>query len=58
MRTDFPRQVYAQRWQVESLFSRFKRRLGSHLRATSSGGQYRQVCARALAQNLTILKHP
>ena len=33
MRTDFNKEIYGQRWQVETVFSMIKRNYGSALRA-------------------------
>ena len=56
MRRSFPRDVYGQRWRVESAFSRKKRRLGSELRATSWAGQKREIRTRVLTHDLMILR--
>lgn len=56
MKRRFPREVYGQRWQVESVFSRMKRRLGSELRATSWMGQKREIRMRVLTHDLMILR--
>jgi transposase len=55
MRTHFPRKLYGQRWQIESVFSRHKRLLGSALRATSWKNQKREILLRLLVHNLMIL---
>jgi hypothetical protein len=55
MHTHFPRAKYRQRGQVESLFSRFKRRLGSTLRSRSWTAQCAEIHARVLAYNLGLL---
>jgi transposase len=46
---------YGQRWQIESSFSRNKRRLGSHLRARCEAAQLRECLLRVLTHNLLIL---
>lgn len=56
MRRRFLRKIYGQRWQVESAFSRYKRRLGSALSATSWMGQKREGYLRVLTYNLMILR--
>jgi hypothetical protein len=50
-----PRRLYGQRWQVESAFSRNKRRLGSALRARKWANQKKEIVLRALTHNLLIL---
>ena len=55
MRRRFPRKAYGQRWQMESIFSRNKRILGSALRATTWPAQKREIYARVLTHNLMIL---
>jgi len=55
MYEEFPEEIYGQRWQVESLISRMKRRLGSELRATSHSGRMAKLYAKVLTQALAIL---
>jgi len=55
MKRRFPTRVYGQRWQVESGFSRHKRRLGSALGATSWAGQKAEIYARVLTYDLMLL---
>jgi transposase len=49
------RRVYGQRWQVESGFSRAKRRLGSALRARKWTNQKKEIQLRVLTHNLMLL---
>jgi len=56
MKRRFFRRVYGQRWQIENVFSRYKRLLGSALRATSWTGQKREASLRVLVHNLMLLK--
>ena len=56
MKRRFFKRVYGQRWQVESAFSRHKRRLGSALAATSWAGQKREIYTRVLTHDLMLLK--
>jgi hypothetical protein len=51
----FPRRQYGQRWQVESVISRIKRRLGAALRARSDPARQRESDLRVLTHNLMIL---
>jgi transposase len=55
MREEFPRKLYGQRWQIESVFSRIKRRYGSVLSAKLDSSRSAQAYARFLAHNLAIL---
>lgn len=55
MRSRFPRKKYRQRWQVESIFSRFKRRLGSCMRARTDESRQAECFLRVLTYNLMIL---
>ncbi len=51
----FPRKVYGQRWQVESVFSRLKRCLGSALTARSTRRRQQECLLRVLTYDLMIL---
>lgn len=55
MKNRFPKHKYRQRWQVESIFSRFKRRLGHFLRSRSDESRGIECLFRVLAYNLMIL---
>ena len=55
MKVRFARRAFGQRWQVESAFSRHKRRLGSFLRARSEQARERECYLRVLTHNLMIL---
>ena len=55
MHTRFPRNLYGQRWQIETVFSMLKRNLGSSLRARQYHSQAREIRARILTHNLAIL---
>jgi hypothetical protein len=55
MQQRFPKKTYGQRWQVETVFSMFKRNLGASLRARSYHSQTREIRARILTHNLAIL---
>ena len=57
MRENFPKKLYGQRWQIETVFSMFKRNLGSALRSRRYQNQSREIRARILAHNLAILLH-
>jgi hypothetical protein len=47
---------YGQRWQVETVNSMIKRRLGSALRARVEGNQYREIILRAITHNVMIVR--
>ena len=49
------KRVYGQRWQVESAFSRHKRRLGSALGGRSDASRERECRLRVLTHNLMLL---
>jgi hypothetical protein len=51
----FHRRKYRQRWQAESVISRFKRRLGSALRGRSGQSRERESDLRVFTHNLMIL---
>jgi len=51
----FPAKTYGQRWQIETVFSMVKRRLGSALTARSCHSQNRETALRLLTHNLMIL---
>jgi hypothetical protein len=49
------KRVYGQRWQIETGFSRYKRLLGSALRARVWASQKREIVLRVVTQNLMLL---
>jgi hypothetical protein len=51
----FPRKIYGQRWQAETVFSMIKRNLDSALRARRVHSQNREALLRILTHNLMIL---
>ena len=51
----FHRRKYGQRWQVESVISRMKRRLGSALRGRTDAARQRESDLRVFTHNLMIL---
>jgi transposase len=55
MRSRFPKNKYRQRWQVESVFSRFKRRLGYALRARTDESRQTECFLRVLTYNLMVV---
>jgi hypothetical protein len=55
MRRRFHRRKYGQRWQVESVISRLKRRLGSGLRGRSDESRARESDLKVLTHDLMIL---
>ena len=55
MQRRFPKQLYGQRWQIETVFSMLKRNLGAALRARRYWSQGREIRLRVLTHNLMIL---
>jgi hypothetical protein len=55
MNWHFPKSKYRQRWQVESVFSRFKRRLGYALRARNSESRAVECLLRVVTYNLMVV---
>lgn len=55
MKEQFPAEHYGQRWQVESVISRLKRRLGAALRSRTDQGRTHECFLRVLTHNLMIL---
>lgn len=51
----FPKRTFGQRWQVESVFSRFKRRLGYALRARCDESRALECLMRVVTYDLMIL---
>jgi transposase len=47
---------YGQRWQVETVNSMLKRRLGSALRARKHQTQCREIVLRAITHNVMIVR--
>ena len=47
---------YGQRWQVETVNSMLKRRLGSALRARVEANQFREIILRAITHNVMIIR--
>ncbi len=58
MKSHFPKVLYGQRWQAETIISMLKRNLGSALRARSYHSQNREIRLRVLTHNLGILLRP
>src|SRR5512134_1427900 len=56
MSTQFDKKIYNNRWQIESLFSRHKRLLGSALRNRTDTSRERECLLRALTHNLMIIR--
>jgi len=56
MKRRFFKRLYGQRWQIESVFSRHKRLLGSALKSTSWEGQQREIRLRVLTHDLMLLR--
>ena len=56
MKKHFDKELYNQRWQIESAFSRNKRLLGSALKARTEQSRERECFLRILTHNLMILR--
>jgi len=52
------KRVYGQRWQIESAFSRNKRRLGASVAATKWINQKTEILFKVLAHNIMLLATP
>jgi len=55
MKTDFDKDNYGQRWQVETVFSMIKRNQGEALRARSYWAQNREIMLKVLTHNIGII---
>lgn len=55
MHTRFPKTLYRQRWQVETVISMLKRNLGSSLRARKYWSQCREMLSRLFTHNVMIV---
>jgi len=55
MKRRFPKRVFGNRWQIESVFSRFKRKLGYALRAVTEQSRATECLVRVMTYNLMIL---
>jgi transposase len=58
LKCHFPKVLFGQRWQVETIFSMLKRNLGSALRARRYQSQNREMRLQILTHNLGILLRP
>lgn len=54
MATRFPKALYGQRWQIETINSIIKRRLDSYLRARSYWAQMREMMLRLFTYNVMV----
>jgi hypothetical protein len=55
MKNNFPKRKFGQRWQVESVMSRMKRRLGYALRSRTNESRSTECVMRVLTYNLMLL---
>jgi hypothetical protein len=55
MKNNFPKRKFGQRWQVESVMSRMKRRLGYALRSRTNESRSAECVMRILTYNLMLL---
>jgi len=58
MKQHFPKVLYGQRWQAETIISMLKRNFGSALRARHYHSQNREIRLRILTHDLGILLRP
>jgi hypothetical protein len=58
MKSHFPKVLYGQRWQAETIISMLKRNFGSALRARYYHSQNREIRLRILTHDLGILLRP
>jgi transposase len=56
--SDWPKEAYGQRWQVETDFSMLKRLMGSAVRSRRRHAIDREIVLRVLALNLMIIWRP
>jgi hypothetical protein len=56
LRQRFPKKTYAQRWQIETVFSMIKRNLGSALTARRPFAINREVLLKVITHNLMIIR--
>ena len=56
LRKRFPKKTYAQRWQIETVFSMIKRNLGSALTARPPFAINREVLLKVITHNLMIIR--
>ena len=56
MKVQFDKELYNQRWQIESAYSRNKRLLGSALRGRNEDSRERECMLRILTHNLMIIR--
>jgi len=55
MRTEFDKEVYGQRWQVETVISMIKRNQGDELRARCYWSQNREMLLKVLTHNIAVI---
>ncbi len=55
MKQRFPKKTYGQRWQVETVFSMMKRRLGATLAAKTRWSQDRALMLKVITHNIMII---
>lgn len=55
MRLRFPKQLYGQRWQIETVMSMLKRNFASFTRARSYWSQCREIMLRLFSHNILIV---
>ena len=55
MQQEFEKEIYGQRWQVETVFSMIKRNQGEALRSKTYSAQNREMMLKVLTHNIAII---
>ena len=55
MRNDLDKEIFGQRWQVETVFSMIKRNFGSAVRARHDSSQCREMMLMVLTHNIAVI---
>ena len=55
MRTEFDKETYGQRWQVETVFSMIKRNFGETVNARTYWAQCREMMLLVLTHNIAVI---
>jgi len=56
MQQEFEKEIYGQRWQVETVFSMIKRNQDEALRSKSYWAQNREMMLKVLTHNIAIIQ--
>jgi hypothetical protein len=55
MQQEFDKEIFGQRWQVETVFSMIKRNQGEALRSKTHWAQNREMMLKVLTHNIAII---